>query len=433
MKKLLSMVLCGCILFTAGACGGGVNNNDGLTPDGATITYSVGGTVMNSDKGFNTADLKEWKKVDEYDLSTATIPVWDTKNVYNETLTFIGRADSCATLLYTPTKIHKVYDYYLGKEYVEGVDYTVDGNKIKLTRNTSVDFWEIGEYYSAVSDPLGLDASLPIEYNGQIFYLPYSEVHPNVHQICVSYEHDGVWQGAVPVGQAEKLPKSVNKLKTGENLDLAVIGDSISVGGGASEHLKDHFQITLLGYNPYLKPMPSYVNLVGEYLKAKYKTATINLENVSVGGMDSGWGSLTGVNNVTVTPDIAIIAFGMNDGSRSSSSYKSNIKYIMDNLRSRNPDCEFILVSTMIPNPDVVGWAGNIPTHEAQLVDLAKEYSGTAVVPMTALSQSIYSLGKRFVDVNSNNINHPNDFMHRIYAQTVLKVMLGDDYTVLEN
>ena len=87
----------------------------------------------------------------------------------------------------------------------------------------------------------------------------------------------------------------------------------------------------------------------------------------------------------------------------------------------------------MIPNPDVVGWAGNIPTHEAQLVDLAKEYSGTAVVPMTALSQSIYSLGKRFVDVNSNNINHPNDFMHRIYAQTVLKVMLGDDYTVLEN
>ncbi len=424
MKKFLSGLLCMCLMIFATACGG---NNGG----NGNVTYAAGGTVMNSDTGFETAALTEWKKVDEYNLSTATVPVWNTKNVYNETVTFIGRADAQATLLYVPTKIHKVYDYYLGKEYQEGKDFTVEGNKIKLTRETSINFWQVSDYYSNTPDPLGLGASLPIEYNGSTFYLPYSEVYPNTHQICVSYEHDGLWKGAVPISQSEKLPKTLSRLKEGGVLNVAVVGDSISVGGGSSEHLKDHFQISVLGYNPYVKPMPSYVNLVNQYLNAKFVNATVNFENVSVGGKDSSWGSLEGVQNVKQTPDLAIIAFGMNDAGRTLSSYKYNIQDIMNKILQRNPNCEFVLVSTMIPNPNVTGWTGNIPEFEGELLSLAADYKGVAVAPMTTMSQSVYSLGKRFVDVNSNNINHPNDFMHRIYAQTILKVMLGDDYTLL--
>ena len=50
---------------------------------------------------------------------------------------------------------------------------------------------------------------------------------------------------------------------------------------------------------------------------------------------------------------------------------------------------------------------------------------------MASVSQSIYDMGKRSYDINSSNVNHPNDFIHRVYAQTVLKVLLGDDYTAL--
>ena len=35
---------------------------------------------------------------------------------------------------------------------------------------------------------------------------------------------------------------------------------------------------------------------------------------------------------------------------------------------------------------------------------------------------------KTLQDTLSNNVNHPNDFMHRVYAQTVLKTILGEDF-----
>ena len=32
---------------------------------------------------------------------------------------------------------------------------------------------------------------------------------------------------------------------------------------------------------------------------------------------------------------------------------------------------------------------------------------------------------KDFYDFAGNNINHPNDFLHRIYAQTLLQTVIG--------
>ena len=51
------------------------------------------------------------------------------------------------------------------------------------------------------------------------------------------------------------------------------------------------------------------------------------------------------------------------------------------------------------------------------------------ITGLTSVSQSLYGvLGKKFEDLNSNSINHPNDFVHRIYAQTVLTTLLGNKY-----
>ena len=41
---------------------------------------------------------------------------------------------------------------------------------------------------------------------------------------------------------------------------------------------------------------------------------------------------------------------------------------------------------------------------------------------------SVNKEGKRFQDCTANNANHPNDFMMRIYAQTVLHSLFGEDY-----
>ena len=32
---------------------------------------------------------------------------------------------------------------------------------------------------------------------------------------------------------------------------------------------------------------------------------------------------------------------------------------------------------------------------------------------------------KRYYDMTGNNVNHPNDFMARVYAQTIIKTILG--------
>ena len=42
--------------------------------------------------------------------------------------------------------------------------------------------------------------------------------------------------------------------------------------------------------------------------------------------------------------------------------------------------------------------------------------------------RSVYNNGKRFQDCTANNVNHPNDFMMRLYAQTVLYSLFGADY-----
>ena len=57
---------------------------------------------------------------------------------------------------------------------------------------------------------------------------------------------------------------------------------------------------------------------------------------------------------------------------------------------------------------------------------------GLATTLNTVLS--VYDLdenggnGKRFQDCTANNANHPNDFLMRVYAQTIVYSLFGEDY-----
>ena len=46
---------------------------------------------------------------------------------------------------------------------------------------------------------------------------------------------------------------------------------------------------------------------------------------------------------------------------------------------------------------------------------------------MTAVHELLLER-KSLQDTLSNNVNHPNDFMHRVYAQVALKTLLGDAF-----
>lgn len=384
--------------------------------DGST-TVSNNGTMISSDSGVK-AVLYDWEDTSKYNLNTALLPFWRSRNVYNETVTFKSIDDE-AQLMYTPTKIVSVYDYYLEKEYTEGVDYVIEKDKIKLTEDTKISYW-INYYLDRYDGMSALQLSMATA-TGKYIYA--SETEANKHQICISYEHNGVWTGAVPVGQAEKISNSVSKLKNGQKINIGITGDSITYGRGSS------------GDFGYGSQTPRYATLVSDYLKAKFPAADITCENVAWGGKASVWGAES-VERFTIVPDICLIALGMNDLSTTPDTYKANIEATITALRELKPDMEIVLISPMTGNKEIIrssgeSYYGQMEQFEDKLVEIANASTGIIVAPVSGVTKSIYDNGKRFEDVNSNNLNHPNDYIHRVYAQTVLKTMLGDDFTAL--
>jgi hypothetical protein len=161
---------------------------------------------------------------------------------------------------------------------------------------------------------------------------------------------------------------------------------------------------------------------------------TITYINTAVGG----WTSANGNDNFDKYVkafvdqygcDFFALAFGMNDAGNSPSSEKKAIKKITDKLYEIAPEAEMLLISTMIPNPEATnGWYGNQYRFETVFEQIAdayvKEGKSCAVACMTSMSQRIVE-NKRFRDHTGNNINHPNDFLGRLYAQVVFETVIG--------
>ena len=109
----------------------------------------------------------------------------------------------------------------------------------------------------------------------------------------------------------------------------------------------------------------------------------------------------------------------MNDGNASSVSaetYRNNISAIIQAAKAGNPNVEILLVSPMLPNPEVKMTEGNQASYEAELLSLETE--GVAAAPVTTMYQYLMK-NKRYYDMTGNNVNHPNDFVARLYAQVL--------------
>mgnify|MGYP000203112808 FL=1 len=70
----------------------------------------------------------------------------------------------------------------------------------------------------------------------------------------------------------------------------------------------------------------------------------------------------------------------------------------------------------MLPNPLVKMTSGNQAEFEAAMLKL--ESQGVAVAPITTMFRYLMSR-KEYADMTGNNVNHPNDFVARLYAQTL--------------
>ena len=94
----------------------------------------------------------------------------------------------------------------------------------------------------------------------------------------------------------------------------------------------------------------------------------------------------------------------------------------MKNVRDEVADVEFVVVSPMLPTPDCT-WvvASRFDEYRTALAKLIGE--GVVLADVTELWGKLVTL-KDPHDLSGNGLNHPNDFGHRLYAQTILSQLI---------
>ncbi len=373
------------------------------------------------------------------DLDPLMKPLFAGNEVKNETVMFIEKTDE-KTLLYPIGEIISVTSFDGKTVYEEGKDYIVKDGKLCLTEGTSIPVITAANYYNVPNAAIQLQTM----YNGKPVNTYWGEGHAmNRWQINVNYTHSSAWEGDTQRCELETYTAFLKKLEAGEDVTILFYGDSITYGASAT---------WLTGYNPkqYTYPIlftqaladlfdytvhyeKGVANVPAEDYVAGTR-GTITYINTAVGG----WTSSDGVTNLkaSVTDrieasgcDLFVVAFGMNDGGSSVRAVKNNVEKIVDGVLSVAPDTSVVLLSTMVPNPNATnGWYGSQDKQEGQLLNLAKDYTADgvpcAVTRMTTVSLAVLTR-KEFHDYSGNNINHPNDFFIRVYAQTLLQTVVG--------
>jgi lysophospholipase L1-like esterase len=349
--------------------------------------------------------------LDQYNLNAYTAAYWQGDIMYQESVMVLQNEDGTIPiipLLYKAKQIVSVRSSDLATEFKQGKDYALEDGKLRILPGSAIPVTSYAEYYP--SEESANTKNLNEEHGGG--YILYSEgavMHKK--QIAVTYTHEDTYTGEIPAYKGDQLPKLQEKLKNGEAVKIAIYGDSISTGRNSSAFDK-------------AAPMAeTWFDMFIKKLQQKYPDAQITYYNPSVSGKTAAWGNEQAMNLLEEDTDLCIIGFGANDGTRkiAASAFKSNIQMIMSVATAKSPDCEFVLISTMLPNPETI-FAG---VHKTYLPELLKmETTGVVVADVTTFHESLLQK-KRYYDMSGNNVNHPNDFMARSYAQVIFQTVAG--------
>lgn len=206
------------------------------------------------------------------------------------------------------------------------------------------------------------------------------------------------------------LPRTLARLSAGSPLTIGISGDSISTGLDAS---------VMTSASPF---QPGYPDLVTAQLRILYDS-DVTLKNRAV----AGWSVANGVsdldNLLLEKPNLIIIAYGMNDvGRKDPEWYSDQTRTIIERVQHTSPETEILLVATMLGNREWIHTPRDMfPLYRDKLKALVAP--GVALADVTAVWEYLCQ-HKHDLDLSGNGLNHPNDFGHRLYAQTILQLLL---------
>ena len=337
------------------------------------------------------------------------LPIWKDGIVYDESVLPMENAEGVLEsipMLYCMDKILSVRSADLQTDYHEGVDYELEEGRLKILPSGNISAMKYDEYYFEEERK---GKCFPCTKGGYIYWTETGEFH--TRQLVVTYMHKDTWTGKTPELQGKKLPHILKKMRCQEEANIVFYGDSITAGSNVSSEIQQ---------NPYLE---RWSQLVVKALQDKHQNHNIVHMNTAVGGMTSTWGRENAKERVAqLRPDLLCLGFGMNDGHMTNDEYGENIKSIIETTRRESPMCDIILVATMLPNKETAGFWGNQINFLSVLESIARQYENVAIADMTTMHQDLLKK-KRIFDMTGNNVNHPNDYLVRIYAQVVLETL----------
>ena len=282
-----------------------------------------------------------------------------------------------------------------GGSFVEEQDYQVDyeNGLIKRMENSTLPDWCKNVFYGVEDfDHTKVDA-----YENQSF------------TVFVSYEYLTEEPELCKTHLLEKhCPKFWNKLTAGEPVTYVVYGDSISTGAEST-----------LPENTY------YARFV-QALRDTVSGAQITCINRALGGEESR-GGVKRLDEAfaELNPDLISISYGMNDQNKGDETphfvepeeYERNIRSIITALKERT-GADILLITPCKPNPKWHWTSGDMDIYAQCMRDIAEEQN-LLLADTTALWQQELDHGKSPESLLHNNINHPNDYGHSIYAKAL--------------
>lgn len=356
-------------------------------------------------------------EINKEDLKRLVEPFWLQDVMYNESICMIVREDGTVNsrTMFVPEEIISVKDVYLQKEYTEGVDYKWERgtNVITWLPGSAIPFFtqndihgknEAGEY---IEQYPAMDELQRSRFGDALYCI---EAFLYEKQISITYRYNkNDYKGIIPEYQPERLVNVLSKLEKEKKLKAVFFGDSIFTGLDSSgKHERE----------PYLPALSDLVKITIE----KYFDAEVDMHMTAVSGMDSVWGANTCMENCAdIEPDLVVVSFGMNDGDRDPKEVRANMQKIIDSTLSKNPNCNFIVIGCMVANSD----GGFLKKQKEYAIEFS-QIPDVAFASVFDMHSEILKT-KDFIATSGNNINHPNDWLSRIYAMNILSCMIDWD------
>ena len=458
MKRILSFILCAAMVFTAILSLAACNVDEPIVEETEAATEGTDPTEAATNVPTSSATKKKTNKkttettdldehdLDAFDLAKYLSPVWAGEISYAESA-FVkesenGRVEPIS-LLYPVDEIISVRSADLGTLYVEDVDYYVDDNgDIVILPDGNIPVLAYEDYIfdndgRTVTAAGGKPQYVAGQPGKQFVYGEISTANGGMSHwvIAVTYKHSSDCILTTPEGKSDELENFIDKLEAGDDVTIVSIGDSITEGWSSS------------GVKGKRAPYcPPYNEMVADYIQSMYEDSTVEFHNLGISGSTAGGGTISngqpnGSNPVLLdqvcdyNPDLVMVAYGMNDGGGTNpNDYANRIDTIIKYISEKCPDACIVIVGTTLPNLEM-SWSdgGNtIGTYHAQYPealaarepDWAEDYN-VAVADVTTVNIDMYER-KIYQDVTGSNSNHPNDYMHRIYAQVILQTIFGN-------